>query len=354
MRILHGYVGRVFLLNWWTANLVLAGLVAFLDLARELDDIGEGSYGFSQALLHVLLRIPGHMFELAPTSAFLGGIGAIGLLSQHQEILALRACGISVLSIGWSILVSSVPVLLVSILCGQFLIPPLEQTAWISRVTALSPWGTFLPEEGFWTRGHGVFVNLYRDARMGKDVVDMYYLDASENVTRYITAVVSVTDDQWRLTDTRDVYVGKPVAAATGEMEPARLLDQLLTPGQAEELSLPAETLSFSELVDSIRLLHKKGQNAGRYELALWKMLAMPVWTAGMLLFSLIFSIGFSRGLRYSHRIMAGSVLGIGLYYANQIGGYAGLIHGIPAAWTTLFPGFLLLVVSLWWIRRKG
>ncbi|MGD9506905.1 MAG: LptF/LptG family permease [Syntrophobacteraceae bacterium] len=96
MKILDRYLAAVFLRTWLNVNLVLAGLLSFLELAGQLDDVGKGSYSSSDALLYVALTLPDRMMDLAPPSALLGSIVALGLLSKNLELLAMRASGISI------------------------------------------------------------------------------------------------------------------------------------------------------------------------------------------------------------------------------------------------------------------
>src|SRR5512137_2021464 len=69
MRTLDRYLGRIFMNSWLSVNLVLAGLFSFLELARQLDDIGKGHYTISKALLYVSLTLPGRMIDMTPPSA---------------------------------------------------------------------------------------------------------------------------------------------------------------------------------------------------------------------------------------------------------------------------------------------
>jgi len=96
MKILDRYLGRIFLSSWLSVNLVLSGLISFLELAKQLDDIGKGRYRIMDALLYVGLTLPGRMLEMAPPSALLGSILALGLLSKNHELIALRAGGVSI------------------------------------------------------------------------------------------------------------------------------------------------------------------------------------------------------------------------------------------------------------------
>jgi len=55
----------------------------------------------TEALLYVVLTLPGRMLELSPTSALIGSTLALGLLAKNLELVALRASGISIQGSAW-------------------------------------------------------------------------------------------------------------------------------------------------------------------------------------------------------------------------------------------------------------
>src|SRR5512138_666451 len=136
MKTLDRYLGRAFLNSWLSVNLVLAGLFSFLELARQLDDVGKGHYSTANAMLYVALTLPGRMIEMTPPSALLGSIMALGLLNRNLELLAIWASGISIQRVGLSFMKPAVLTLSVLLLGVKFIIPYLEQTAWTLRETA--------------------------------------------------------------------------------------------------------------------------------------------------------------------------------------------------------------------------
>lgn len=343
MKLLNRYLGRSFLSSWLSVNLVFAGLFSFLELARQFDDIGKSRYQMTDALLYVLLTLPGRMLDLAPPSALLGSILALGLLAKNLELLALRASGISVQQIGWIVARPAIIVLLLLLLGAQFLIPSLEQTAWIRRETKLSETGTFLARGGFWTRDGSRFINLH-SARIDRgQAVDIYDFDDENKLIGYIHAEstqIGKTGD-WLL---QNVQQQEITPQGSHSQEKAQLLlIQSLTRKQTSELALPAQTLSLSNLLHLVANLEERGQNAGRYRLALWQKLSLPVMTAAMIMLSLPFVFGPARSASLGWRIMLGGIIGVVFFFLSQILGYSGLIVQISPAWTTLVPALALL-----------
>jgi lipopolysaccharide export system permease protein len=343
VKLLNRYLARSFLSSWLSVNLVLAGLFSFLELARQFDDIGKGRYQMTDALLYVLLTLPGRMLDLAPPSALLGSILALGILAKNLELLALRASGISVQRIGWIVARPAIMVLLLLLLGAQFVIPALEQTAWIRRETTLSETGTFLARGGFWTRDTSRFINLHTARVDTGQAVDIYDFDATGKLVGYIHAESTQIGKRgdWLLQQVQQREITDN--GSQSEEKAELLLSKNLTRKQTAELSLPPQTLSLSNLLHLVDNLEKRGQNAGRYRLALWQKLSLPVMTAAMIMLSLPFVFGPARSASLGWRIMAGGIIGVIFFFLSQILGYTGLIAQISPAWTTLVPSLALL-----------
>jgi len=353
VKLLHRYLARSFLNSWLSVNLVLAGLFSFLELARQFDDIGTGRYQMSDALLYVVLTLPGRMLDLAPPSALLGSILALGLMAKNLELLALRASGISVQQIGWIVARPAILVLLLLLLGAQFVIPALEQTAWIRRETKLSASGTFLVRAGFWTRDASRFINLHSARLESGQAVDIYDFDATGKLTGYIHAESTQIGKKgnWLLQDVQQQEISAQGSQSRGKTQ--LLLPQNLTRKQTAELALPPQTLSLSNLLDLVQSLEKRGQNAGRYRLTLWQKLNLPIMTAAMIMLSLPFVFGPARSASLGWRIMAGGIIGVTFFFLSQILGYTGLIAQVSPVWTTFIPALALLFTGILISRRS-
>ena len=74
------YVGKVLLGTVLATWAVLLGLdVVIGGLMSELDDIGQGDYGFGQALLYILYTVPRRAYALFPTAAVIGTLMGLGM-----------------------------------------------------------------------------------------------------------------------------------------------------------------------------------------------------------------------------------------------------------------------------------
>jgi len=352
VKILDRYLAGCFLRGWLNVNLVLAGLLSFLELAKQLDDVGKGRFSLSDALLYVALTLPGRMIELAPPSALLGSIIALGLLAKNLELVAIRACGISIQRIGLAVAKPAVLTLFALLLGVQFITPYLEQTAWTRRETALADLGTILPRGGFWVRDESRFINLRTSRGSGIQAADIYEFDDRGTLTSYLSAQETHigAKGNWELREVQQkVFMEREIV---GRTLPHLVLSGVLTNKQADALAMPLQTLSLSELYSIIANLEKRGQNPGRYRLALWQKLVLPVMTAAMIMISLPFVCGPTRSSSLGWLIMVGAIIGVAFFILNQILGYTGLIFQISPFWTTLFPALAVLATGIAMTRK--
>ena len=137
-----------------------------------------------------------------------------------------------------------------------------------------------------------------------------------------------------------------------GRKVPRLVLPDVLTNKQAAALAMPPQTLSLSELYSIIANLEERGQNPGRYRLALWQKLVLPVMTAAMIMISLPFVCGPTRSSSLGWLIMVGAIIGVAFFILNQILGYTGLIFQISPFWTTLFPALAVLAAGIVLTRK--
>ncbi|HUK02178.1 MAG TPA: LPS export ABC transporter permease LptG [Steroidobacteraceae bacterium] len=106
--------------------LVLAVIITFIG---EQGDIGQGQYSASSALLYALLNLPQEAWQLLPIGALMGSILGLGTLARGNELIVLRASGISVARIAGSALFAGLILLAIAIVLGELLAPPLTEAA---------------------------------------------------------------------------------------------------------------------------------------------------------------------------------------------------------------------------------
>ena len=309
---------------------VLLTLFSFIELLGQINDIGKGGYQVIDAFLFVALTIPRRAVELMPVSMLLGSIVALGMLADHNELLAMQAGGVSVRRISTAVLGAAVLMMFLSLVLAEFVSPPMDQHARIRRSQAMYGKGVMLSKQGFWIRSGKDFVHVGRtiDKSQAADI-EVLELDDTGNLKRYLYARKADfdTDGQWQF--------------------PAPV-----EPEQIGILEMPPDSLSLTDLAGYIDGLQQRGQNSDRHSLALWQKLTLPFVNGAMVLLSLTFIFGPTRSRSAGQRIFLGTIVGILFYLANQICGHLGLILNIHPAMTTLAPVAGVLWIALHLLRR--
>ena len=129
MRTLSRYVGRDVLLATLLIFGALLGLFAFFDLIHELGDVGRGDYTISRALVFVMLNLPSRLYELFPVAALIGTLFAVAQFVANSEYTVMRASGMSLAQIAWSVLRVGIPLAAATFLAGEYVAPPAERIA---------------------------------------------------------------------------------------------------------------------------------------------------------------------------------------------------------------------------------
>ncbi len=348
MKTLNLYLVGSFLRALLLVLLVLLLLFSFVELLKELNEIGTGSYGFDNAVSYIIATMPGRLFDLLPVGTMLAGILSLGLLADHNELLAMQACGRTPLQIRQPILISGVILMLLATGLAEFIVPPLEMRARTRRLAALAKAGILVTDRDLWLRHQEQLIRIGRDTLCATTTnIDIYQRRPNGDLSSFIHSPKAwiIGNNRWRLEDVEEKRF-RPDGGITTRQFPTLVIDLALDKHQLTLLRLPPESLSPTRLFFYIRDLEKRGQNAEHYRLVLWQKLSLPFAMLAMLCFALALIFGPTRSLGSGKRTTIAVLLGIGLYFSNQIVGTLGLLFDLHPALVTILPTGLIFVLS--------
>ncbi|HEX5637225.1 MAG TPA: LPS export ABC transporter permease LptG [Gammaproteobacteria bacterium] len=352
MKILERYIAGTVIGGTLMALLVLGSLLAFVDFVSELDDVGQASYTLTNAFTYVLLGMPGHMYELFPTAVLIGALMSLGTLASSNELVAMRAAGISVASISrWTLQAGLFLAVLVA-LTGEYLVPISERQAQSVRASALKENITLGGKHGFWIRDGQRYLHaktVYNDMKLGN--VFIYEMDDKIHLQRVTYAQSAVyEDDNWVLHDARrTIFDANDV---TTELHDTMPWPDLLNPDLFSVLSVQPENMSVIDLYRYSQYLKSNDLDAGQYILAFWVKVVTPLASMAMLLIALPFVFGSSRSGSAGARMLIGLLLGIGFFIANKAINHAGQVYGLPPFLSAAVPIALVTMMGIIAMRR--
>ncbi len=352
MKLFDFYIGSSFLKCFFLIILILAVLFSFFELLSQLDDVGRGSYRLNNAVIFVILTLPKRLLDLMPISTLLGGIVALGLLADHNELLALQAAGISVPRICTGVLATGMLLILTSGIMAEVLVPNMEQQARKARAQALSGTGVTLTRQGFWARRENSYIHV--DKMLSEGIaadIDIFEFDTQGRLKIFTHAHSAniQNNKQWSLKEiTQKVITDQGI---TTKNVATLTLGSFLSADQVSLLELPPYSLSTPDLIRYILSLRESGQNTDQYSLSLWRKLSMPLTTGAMIFLSLSFVFGSTRSISAGRRITMGTFIGVALYCADQLIMHLGLLLNLNPFITAMIPVILISGVAFWRLR---
>ncbi len=351
MRLLGNYIGKTIAGHVIAVTLVLLSLYFFSTLVAELADVGKGKYQMLDALRFSIMLLPRQVYELFPLVALMGTMLGLGALAGTSELTVMRAAGVSVQQIMREILKIGAVMVVVAVILGELIAPPLEKEARIQRARALSEQISVNAKSGLWAREGDTFINIQRLLTNGRAIgVNLYRFDADGKLLESTTAKQGrYVDKSWQLQQIVHTFFNEQ--RITRQYEKTAEWRSSVTPEVIDVVAVPPENLSIFDLLEYIGYLHENELEAQRYELSFWVRIITPFATAGMILLAIPFVFGSLRAVGVGQRIVIGALIGIGFYLFNGIFGRVGLVYNLPPLLSAITP--TLLVYLAWYVLMR-
>ena len=351
MNTLDRYIGKSILGSIFATLLTLVGLSAIIKFVEQFRSVGKGTYDIWQAVAFTGLTIPKDIETFFPMAALLGALMALGNLASRSELVVMQAAGFSRFKIGMAVMKTALPLVLLTMVIGEWGIPQTEQFARDMRARALSGGSMLSMKNGVWAKDGNNFVFVRRvtdDAKLND--IDIYTFDQHRNLTELKhanQASYSVDESKWTLRQVNHSMISKDEITTSN-----RLLEKWetnLTPDKLGAVSLRPTSLSISGLYNYISFLRETGQDVSRFELTFWRKIFQPVSVGVMMLLALSFIFGSLRSVTAGARIVTGICFGFLFYVVNEIFGQMSVVYNMPAVFGALMPS-LLFIVMIWWL----
>lgn len=352
MKLLDQYVGRAVLSSTAVVMVVLLALFAFATFAGELDVIGRGRYGLADALQYSLLLLPGRAYQLFPIVVLLGAIIGLGGLASQSELVVMRAAGISIRRIVWSVVKAGILLLLITAVVGEYVAPEAERRAENMRAELLARKASFHGEQGLWARDGNKVIHI-RDLVTKEEVanVSIYELGQNNQLTMVTQARrADFKGGQWHLDGVSSSRVSRDGVGTT--VEPEAEWHSLLIPDLIDVVTVSPESLTAPGLYRYVQYLRDNGLDDSQYALALWKKVMLPLTTMVMIFLAVPFVFGPLRSVGVGQRIFVGTLFGIAYYLIDQTTGQLGVVYGLPPLLSVLVAPLLFSSVAAVLVKR--
>jgi len=352
MRRMDRYLARAIIVGTLAALLLLVSVNLIVDFAHNARLAGKTGGTMSLAVARTLLTAPRRVFEFFPTAMLLGSLLSLGNLAAHNELVVMRAAGMSLYQIAWAVLKAAAPLVLGVILLGEFVIPPAEQM----QRSAGKPQGAgpvgLGSRSGLWARDGDRIINIgtvYPDMRVHN--VYVYTLDDTMRLTEVTYARSGIyRGDYW---DVRDV--------SRSALSEERILTEhageerwprLVSPDTIDVVVVEPDRMSSRKLANYVEYLEMNNLDSARYELAFWQRFTVPLTALPLLLIAVPFSVGPTRSGGAGQRLFIGIVVGVTFHLLKESFNNIGLVYGLPPLIGAFLPVIVLFAIAALMIRR--
>lgn len=352
--ILQRYIAKTIVLASAMVIFAVLGLSFFIELLTELRDIGTGDYGFQQALMHVLLKLPHDLYQFFPMLVLLGGVLGLGILSAHHELIVMRTSGVPISKIIRAVLLAAFILIILATLLGELIAPRAIFLGEKLKQSAENEGQAVATASGVWVHEGNNFLHI--DRMIGRhhlEGVKRYEFDDKHHLlAAYYAKWLIFQEGQWKLRNlVKTTFLeNETISQAIPEGEwNLKLNPNLLNVGmiEPEQLSLP-KLLSYS------KHLVKNGLQATRFQFEFWRRIFQPLTTLVMILLAVPFVFGAPRSVTMGWRILFGVLIGFVFYILNAFLGQFSIVYQISPIIAALFPTLLFASLGYFFMVRKS
>jgi lipopolysaccharide export system permease protein len=348
---LYRYLARQFAVG---VGVVFAGFI-FLTFSIDivnLFDVTAGKHVPTGVVVGMsLLQMPDLAFKLLPFAVLLGGVFSFVRLSRSQELLAVRAAGVS----AWNLLA---PPLTVAVVMGVFAVvafTPLSSQLLVQYAGMEAKYirgqesRLAISRNGLWLRQGDIHaqsvIHALRATEGGVrlDDVIVFFYDGEDDFRGRINASTALLEKgAWTLTDAW-------VSDATGDPKhyATYRLPTTLTAQRIKESFASPETLSFWALPGFINTAQAAGFAATRYQLYFDSLLILPAMFAAMVFMAASFSLRLARLGGMSRVIVLSALSGFGIYFFAEMTQALGEGGILPIALAACAPATAAILLGM-------
>ena len=353
MKKLDRYLAKVVISSIFLVLFVVVGLDGIFSLIEELRDL-ENDYQAVQALQYVLVSMPKNIYQFSSLSVLIGCLVGLGMLANNSELTVMRAAGLSITQIAWSVIKPSLFVVIVSILIGEFVVPHTESYAVSQKAVAQSGKTSSLFKHGYWHREGNDYMhfNAILPGGVLYGITRYEFNEQRELIASSYTQRAIFQGDHWILQGIEQVEFKQD------SIEQSVLNNQRweteLTPNVLNVVIAKPENLSMRGLNTYSSYLLEQGLNAQKYLLELWKKILQPLAMVAMVLVALSCVFGPLRSVTMGYRVFMGILLGVLFRFTEDFLGPASIVFGFPPVIASLIPIALFLILAVVLIKRAG
>ncbi len=343
MTILSRYVLKQFLRMVFLCQSGAITLFLIAEFIERIDDFLEANATLTDAALYFLYKIPHLVFLSIPLTTLLASTFTLILFARENQVLAMRAGGLSLYRIIAPILIASLGISILTFLANEYIVPLANKRGEYIRRVKIQKIGlrTHIQRDKVWYRSENNtiwHITHYDPSSEKMRGVTLYRMDPHNRLTQRIDAVEVVwapLNKHWEFRK-GVIHDFSEEGKINREIFEKKIFALEEKPNDFKKTGRNPETMNYQELTRYIKSLSKNGVDPTRYIVDMWAKISAPFISFVLAFVGVSFCIRNSRSGGVA--LGVATAIGIGAIYlvffhASLSFGHAGRLPPILAAW---------------------
>ena len=339
MNILDRYCAKEFLRYFALIIISFVSLYLIIDFFEKIRMFFSNHATVSQIASFFFFSIPMVTSQILPVGVLMATLVAFASLSRHNEIVAMKACGVSLYRIAWPIIIIALVVCIIAFILSEFVTPYTNQKANYIRLVEIQKQeiGVFKQNQ-IWYRGKdGIYNFKVFDPRTNSlQGITIYYVDNKLHLLKRVDAERGEWQaGKWNFSNVISTTFA-PETFPDVQVTPSQVLALPEPPESFKVAQKEADNMGYTELKRYIDNLRSEGYDATSYLVDLHSKLAFPFVSIIMAI------VGLAAALGREHRgsaqgLATGIIIGFSYWivFAFSVSlGRAGVLPPLVAAWS--------------------
>lgn len=346
MKILDKYLWKATLSGLiiaWIALVTLDVFFAFINEVKKTDEL----YSSSQAIIYLVYTLPSRFYEFFPTSILIGTLLGLGNLAANSEFTAMRAAGISIKQIIFSIIKLGLILAVLVFAMGEWLVPAADLQARNFKAHLKNKNITLVGGAGLWIKEKNDILHIGK-VLTKKQLADIsiYTFKDDYSGLKSLKTIDSAKyeNESWQLTGVNISTFEKTHIKKQYQSELAN--NHFLNPQILDVATVEPDQLSTTELSKIIKHQKDNQLKTDKYELIYWKRYSVPLSSLVMLILAMPFLFGSARGGGTGQRVFIGIVVGIVFFLVSRAANELGIVYGFSPIASAFLPSFIFLLIG--------
>jgi len=358
--VLNRYIAWKVIRGILLAFAIVTSIIMLVDFVEGARDIGvDEDLGAGTLMLLTLYKAPQLIEQTIPFIVLFGVMGALFALNKRSELIVLRASGLS----AWRFLMPAIVVTTTLGIIWSAAFNPMATASTAAHQALVEHLtGVELSDRNdteLWLREGSETTQTVIHAK-GSDLIErtltgvtIYYFDTDENGRSVFRNRIDAEAGKllgvgfWQLSNAVESAEG-----SVSQMTAALSIPTKLTYKDLQESRQSSRLPAFWDIPDAIERVENAGFSSAALRMQYHKLLALPLTLIAMTFIAAGASMQMTRQGGTFRIMLAGGVVGFGVFFINNITtafGEAGTLPVIVAAWT--IPA-LVLCLGLAYLAR--